>query len=75
MPPVIQVSGVRETDGATVAVDEVSFEVNEGEIFGLIDPNGAGKTRVLKLNADTGLQLVDRAEGVRPRGPYPVCVL
>src|ERR1700735_869900 len=42
--PVIQVSGIRKTYGRTVAVDEVSFEVNDGEIFGLIGPNGAGKT-------------------------------
>jgi ABC-2 type transport system ATP-binding protein len=48
MPPVIQVSGVRKTYGRTVAVDEVSFEVNDGEIFGLIGPNGAGKTTTME---------------------------
>src|ERR1700731_1439464 len=41
MRSVIQVSGVRKTYGPTVAVDEVSFEVYDGEIFGLIGPNGA----------------------------------
>ena len=46
--PVIQVSGIRKTYGATVAVSDVSFEVNEGEIFGLIGPNGAGKTTTLE---------------------------
>src|SRR6202163_3442517 len=46
--PVIQVSGIRKTYGATVAVSEVSFEVNEGEIFGLIGPNGAGKTTTME---------------------------
>ena len=40
MRPVIQVSGIRKTYGSTAAVDEVSFEVNDGEIFGLIGPNG-----------------------------------
>ena len=48
MGAVIQVSGVRKTYGATVAIDEVSFEVNDGEIFGLIGPNGAGKTTTME---------------------------
>src|SRR5256885_8576193 len=48
MRPVIQVSGVRKTYGKTVAVDEVSFEVAEGEVFGLIGPNGAGKTTTME---------------------------
>lgn len=46
--PVIEVSGVRKTYGATIAVDEVSFTVNDGEIFGLIGPNGAGKTTTME---------------------------
>jgi ABC-2 type transport system ATP-binding protein len=48
MHPVIRVSGVRKTYGKVVAVDEVSFEVNDGEIFGLIGPNGAGKTTTME---------------------------
>jgi len=35
--------------GKTRAVDDISFEVNEGEIFGLIGPNGAGKTTTLRV--------------------------
>ena len=58
MPPVIQVSGVRKTYGPTVAVDEVSFEVDEGEIFGLIGPNGAGKTTTMECIE--GLRTPDR---------------
>ena len=48
MRPVIQVSAIRKTYGSTVAVDEISFEVNDGEIFGLIGPNGAGKTTTME---------------------------
>ncbi|GAC1616528.1 MAG: ABC transporter ATP-binding protein [Candidatus Acidiferrum sp.] len=58
MPPVIQVSGVRKTYGRTVAVDEVSLEVNDGEIFGLIGPNGAGKTTTMECIE--GLRTPDR---------------
>src|ERR1700685_2327361 len=56
--PVIQVSGVRKTYGRLVAVDEVSFEVNDGEIFGLIGPNGAGKTTTMECIE--GLRTPDR---------------
>jgi ABC-2 type transport system ATP-binding protein len=58
MNPVIQVSGVRKTYGSTVAVDEVSFEVHDGEIFGLIGPNGAGKTTTMECIE--GLRKPDR---------------
>src|SRR5271166_6439582 len=58
MRSVIQVSGVRKTYGSTVAVDEVSFEVNHGEIFGLIGPNGAGKTTTMECIE--GLRTPDR---------------
>ena len=58
MAPIIQVSGIRKTYGKTVAVDEVSFDVAEGEIFGLIGPNGAGKTTTMECVE--GLRRPDR---------------
>jgi ABC-2 type transport system ATP-binding protein len=58
MRPVIRVSGVRKTYGATVAVEDVSFDVHHGEIFGLIGPNGAGKTTTMECIE--GLRTPDR---------------
>ena len=58
MGPVIQVAGVRKTYGSTIAVDEVSFDVYDGEIFGLIGPNGAGKTTTMECVE--GLRRPDR---------------
>ena len=57
---VVQVSAIRKTYGSTVAVDEVSFDVREGEIFGLIGPNGAGKTTTMECVE--GLRSPDRGE-------------
>jgi ABC-2 type transport system ATP-binding protein len=66
---VIQVAGLRKTYGRTVAVDEVSFDVLEGEIFGLIGPNGAGKTTTMECL--DGLRTADRGRisvlGLDPR--------
>jgi ABC-2 type transport system ATP-binding protein len=56
--PIIRVSGIRKTYGKTVAVDDVSFDVEEGEIFGLIGPNGAGKTTTMECVE--GLRRPDR---------------
>jgi ABC-2 type transport system ATP-binding protein len=56
--PIIEVSKIRKAYGKTVAVDEVSFAVEEGEIFGLIGPNGAGKTTTMECVE--GLRRPDR---------------
>src|SRR5437763_10393101 len=56
--PVVQVSALRKAYGRTLAVDDVSFAVEQGEIFGLIGPNGAGKTTTLECVE--GLRRPDR---------------
>ena len=57
-PNVIHVDAIRKTYGRTVAVDEVSFDVQQSEIFGLIGPNGAGKTTTMECVE--GLRTPDR---------------
>ena len=49
MAPIIAVENLRKTYGETVAVDDISFEVTEGEIFGMLGPNGAGKTTTVEI--------------------------
>lgn len=46
---VIEVDRLRRSFGKLVAVDDVSFQVNEGEIFGFLGPNGAGKTTTINM--------------------------
>ena len=46
--PIIDGQGLRETYGETVAVADVSFSVDQGEIFGILGPNGAGKTTTVE---------------------------
>jgi ABC-2 type transport system ATP-binding protein len=48
MAQVIRVSHLRKVYGKLAAVDDLSLEVNEGEIFGMVGPNGAGKTTTIE---------------------------
>jgi ABC-2 type transport system ATP-binding protein len=48
----IEVSHVSKRFGDTIAVADVSFEVDRGEIFGLLGPNGAGKTTTIRMMLD-----------------------
>ena len=56
--PVIEVHNFRKCYGDYVAVENISFEVKQGEIYGLLGPNGAGKTSTLE--SLEGLRTPDR---------------
>ena len=45
----IEVKNVSKRFGAVQALDDVSFSVNKGEVFGLIGPDGAGKTTLYRI--------------------------
>jgi ABC-2 type transport system ATP-binding protein len=62
MGSVIEVDNLRKRYGAHVAVEDVSFQVRQGEIFGLLGRNGAGKTTTVEC-----LQGLRRADGGRVR--------
>jgi len=47
--PAVRVTGLTKRFGAFTAVDDVSFDVGTGEIFGFLGPNGAGKTTTIKI--------------------------
>jgi ABC-2 type transport system ATP-binding protein len=64
--PAVRLDGVVRRYGATVAVRDLSLTVDRGEMFGLIGPDGAGKTTAIRmicglLHADGGtLRVLDR---------------
>ena len=69
---------IKRTTREIVAVDDVSFEIQEGELFGLLGPNGAGKTTTVKMLTTLliptagsasvkGFDVVNQADEVRRR--------
>ena len=53
----VQVSNLTKRFGEVLAVNDISFQVNKGELFGFLGPNGAGKTTT--INMLTGLARLD----------------
>jgi ABC-2 type transport system ATP-binding protein len=68
--PAVTLKNITKKYGDFVAVDEVSFEVKKGELFGLIGPDGAGKTSIFRvlttlLLADGGTASVEGHDVVK----------
>jgi ABC-2 type transport system ATP-binding protein len=78
---VISVRSLTRRFGALTAVDALSFEVAKGELFGLVGPDGAGKTTTLRMLAGVlaptsgdallrGVSVARDPEGVKPHIAY-----
>ena len=77
--PIVQVKNVKKAFGGVQALVNVSFAVNEGEIFGVIGPNGSGKTTL--INCVTGFIKMDsgkvfyRGRDITKRAPHKIANL
>jgi branched-chain amino acid transport system ATP-binding protein len=76
-PPLLAVEGLIKAFGGLIAVNELSFVVQEGQIVGLIGPNGSGKTTALNLitaewPTDAGTVTL-AGENLLGRKPHGVC--
>lgn len=72
----LEVNGLRKAFGGIVAVDDLSFTIREGEVFGIIGPNGSGKTTVLNLisgvyEPDRG-QILFRGQSLTHKAPEEI---
>ena len=77
----VEVRNVTRKFGDFTAVDDISFDVRAGEIFGFLGPNGAGKTTTIKMLSGllaptsgsgtvAGLDLLTQAESIKERIGY-----
>jgi len=79
--PAVQAEGLRKVFGSLVAVDGLDLTIDRGEVFGMLGPNGSGKTTTIRMLCGlmeptagraqvAGVDVVDDPEGVRRRIGY-----
>ncbi len=76
MRPILKAESIVKRYGDILAVDDISFEIYRGEIFGFLGPNGAGKTTTIKimsglLKPDSGTVTIDCPDNGKSTGICP----
>jgi ABC-2 type transport system ATP-binding protein len=76
MRPILKAESIVKRYGNILAVDDISFEIFRGEIFGFLGPNGAGKTTTIKimsglLKPDSGTVTIDCPDNGKSTGICP----
>jgi ABC-2 type transport system ATP-binding protein len=80
-PPVVALRGLGRAFGSVPAVEGLTFDVARGELFGIVGPDGAGKTTTLRMLAGVlpptagdaeilGMSIARDPEGVKPHLSY-----
>lgn len=76
MSPILQVRNITKRYGGLTANNDISFDVNEGEILSVIGPNGAGKSTLFKLIASfvqtTSGEVLFRGQRISNLAPHKV---
>ncbi len=70
-PPIISVRHLTKRYDDFVAVDDISFEVQPGEIFGIVGPNGAGKTSAIVAGQLLFMPMIFVSGATMPRSLLP----
>ncbi|MCD1262862.1 MULTISPECIES: ABC transporter ATP-binding protein [Shinella] len=76
MSPILQIKNITKRYGGLTAVNDVSFDVNKGEILSVIGPNGAGKSTLFKLISSfvpaTSGEVIFNGERISSLAPHKV---
>jgi len=74
--PILKVQQITKTFGGIIALNRVSFDINQGEILGIIGPNGSGKTTVVNcitgfIKASSG-RIFFRGKDITGKAPHKI---
>jgi simple sugar transport system ATP-binding protein len=71
MPPIVELRNVSKSFGSVLALENLNFDVEPGEVHCLLGDNGAGKSTVIKVLA--GVHVITKGEYVIDGAPVSIC--